>query len=94
MKEDVNVDITMGIPSAKEALQNTCLDGFNYAVESVVRSIKRASEAGMRNTCFNPSSRYGDFYNSVKKEFANKGYTFCPTGVIGGVWQDSEEICW
>jgi len=86
--------INMKIPSAKETLQNTPMEGYNYEVESVLKSIKKASEAGKRHTCFCPSYRYGDYYDSVKQAFLERGYRFSPTGVIGGVMQDSEEICW
>lgn len=78
--------------------------GFEKAVNSVMRAIEKASERGYRQTCFNPSvywytndsglETYIDFYDQTKKEFKKHGYTFKPTGYVGGVWQRTEEICW
>ena len=78
--------------------------GYKQAVESVMRAIERASEKGYRKTCFNPSAywyktEYGTetfmkFDDEVKEEFKKHGYTFKPTGYIGGVWQLTEDICW
>lgn len=82
----------MNIPSASEVWQNQNKDGFEKAVQSVVRSIQRASEQGYRKTCFNPSDNR--YYDAVKKEFLKNGYWFTPTGYIGGVWQRSENINW
>lgn len=78
--------------------------GYEKAVSSVMRAIEKASEKGYRDTCFNPSAywyttEYGtrtfmSFYDEVKEEFLKHGYTFKPTGFIGGVWQRTEQICW
>lgn len=78
--------------------------GYKKAVESVMRAIERASENGLRKTCFNPSAywyetEYGTrtfmkFDDEVKAEFKRYGYRFEPTGYIGGVWQRTENICW
>lgn len=78
--------------------------GYKQAVESVMRAIEKASQEGRRKTCFNPSAywyetEYGTrtfmrFDDEVKSEFKKHGYTFEPTGYIGGVWQRTENICW
>lgn len=78
--------------------------GYKKAVESVMRSIERASLQGKTKTCFNPSAywyktQYGvdtfiDFYDEVKEEFKKHGYRFEPTGYVGGVLQKTENICW
>lgn len=57
----------------------------------VMRQIETAKTAGRTRTCFSPSLPYRD---EVKKMFADKGYTFKPTGYCGGVWQLTEDICW
>lgn len=64
---------------------------FETAVNRVMRQIEYASEKGYRSTCFNPSCYW---YEDVKELFKKQGYTFKPTGYIGGVWQRTEEICW
>lgn len=78
--------------------------GYEKAVNSVMRAIERASEKGYRNACFNPSvywyqtetglATYIDFYCEVREEFKKHGYTFKPTGYVGGVWQRTEDIYW
>lgn len=65
---------------------------FEKACKSVMKKISEANEAGRRDTCFNPYPY--EQYDAVKAEFQKNGYTFKPTGRIGGVWQDSEQICW
>lgn len=57
-----------------------------------MKDIEKASAEGYRNTCFNPL--HYEVYDSVKTEFRKHGYEFRPTGVIGGVRQDTEQICW
>ena len=57
----------------------------------VMQSIERAASSGASTTCFSVHPRYAD---DVKKLFIKTGYTFKPTGYVGGVWQLSEDICW
>lgn len=81
------------IPTASSVLSQQNQDAFNKDVLSVLRAIEKASANGDRQTTFNPPSGYR-FYDAVKDEFLKKGYSFKPTGYIGGVWQHSERICW
>lgn len=37
---------------------------------------------------------FDDYAEEIKKKFVNAGYIIKPTGYIGGVWQDTEDICW
>jgi hypothetical protein len=60
-------------------------------VSSVVRAIEIATARGLTNTNFSVSYHYRD---EIKKMFLAKGYSFRPTGYIGGVWQQTENICW
>ena len=65
---------------------------FDKACAMVMRYIEKASSEGRRDTVFDP--RPVEMYDAVKDEFKKHGYTFKPTGFIGGVWQRSEQICW
>jgi len=65
---------------------------FEEACAYVMRYIEKASAAGLRDTVFDP--RPISMYDDVKAEFRKHGYTFKPTGVCGGVRQDTEQICW
>lgn len=67
-------------------------DDFDKACAYIMRRIENASAAGLRDTVFDP--RPITMYDAVKAEFRKHGYTFKPTGIIGGVRQDSEQICW
>jgi 6-phosphogluconate dehydrogenase len=58
---------------------------------SVMSCIERAIERGESRVCFSVALKYVD---DVKKLFVRLGYTFRPTGYVGGVWQRSEDICW
>jgi hypothetical protein len=60
-------------------------------VSSVMRAIEIATDRGLTSTCFSVSYHYRD---EIKKMFLAKGYSFRPTGYIGGVWQQTEHICW
>lgn len=80
------------IPTAADVWHSQNKDGFEKSINSVVRDIKRASDQGLRSTCFNPYDYR--FYDSVKAEFQKQGYYFTPTGYVGGVWQRSENINW
>lgn len=81
------------IISAKEVWNNQKnREEFDRCCESVMRKIQQASDRGLRDCCFSPS--VAAHYNAVKAEFEKFGYRFVPTGVIGGVRQDCEQICW
>jgi len=60
-------------------------------VFNVMRAIESAKERGFTSTCFSVAHQYKD---EIKKMFLVKGYSFRPTGYIGGVWQQTEHICW
>lgn len=83
----------MMIRTAKEVWDNQSnRNDFERCCESVMRAIDRASERGLRECVFNPP--IAEHYHATKTEFAKHGYTFHPTGYVGGVRQDSEQICW
>lgn len=84
---------TAAITPATKILENTPLDEFNKAVQKVMEDIRKASARGLRETCFNPTGG-SKYYFPVKEKFMKYGYRFHNTGVIGGVMQDTEEICW
>ena len=54
-------------------------------------AINKAIESGISDACFDVHYKYED---DIKKLFKNKGYSFKPTGYIGGVLQSTEKICW
>jgi len=37
---------------------------------------------------------FSDYKDEIKERFIAAGYKIKPTGYIGGVWQDSEDIMW
>ena len=44
--------------------------------------------------CDNYHYSFRDYRDEVKAAFVKAGYIIKPTGYIGGVWQNSEDICW
>lgn len=41
-----------------------------------------------------PFFHWDDYKDEVREIFIDAGYKIKPTGYIGGVWQDSEDIMW
>jgi len=70
--------------------------------------IKGAISRGMSSTCLTTTycylkedgtiggcnDRYVDCTYEIKQWLKSLGYRIQPTGYCGGVWQDSEDICW
>ena len=65
---------------------------FHKACENMMKKIEKAAYEGKLATVFDPYP-YG-FHNEVKAAFQDAGYAFRPVGMIGGVMQDAEDICW
>lgn len=60
-------------------------------IERLNKRIQQAKSNNQSHVCFNVDAKYE---NDIKELYTKKGYSFKPTGVIGGVWQLTEEICW
>lgn len=89
-------DLTSKIPTAAErkAKLNENEDyrkDLEKHIKYINENVERAVKQGRTHTCFND---YGVHEKVIKKMLLDRGYTFRPTGVVGGVWQLSEEICW
>lgn len=92
------------IPTAEDPKAQTQPEGYRRAVASVLRDIKKAKMQGRRDCAYYPPVyRYRDergeeqtisYYQSIKGEFLEKGYTFRAAGWCDGAWQQSERICW
>ena len=72
---------------------------LEYCIKYIMMYIERANEQGKRETCFTPTmgyvnGKYIDCEDELKQMFRAKGYGFKPTGIIGGVWQRTENIYW
>lgn len=80
------------IAPAKDVAASTPDAMVQKSISSVMAAIYRAKDRGLHDTCFAPS--YHEVYDTVKREFEKKGYWFEPTGLIGGVYQLTEQICW
>lgn len=72
-------------------------------IENINRRINESKEQGRTNTCWNISSYLYikgvhtfvcDIEYELKQLYKSKGYSFRPTGYIGGVYQLTENICW
>lgn len=69
---------------------------FKSLIERQDKSIERAANRGETHCCFFISgSIWEDEWESeMKNYYRNLGYTFRPIGVIGGVRQIGNYICW
>lgn len=83
----------MNIPTASDVWKNQENKGdFDRACDIVIREIEKAAEAGRRYAHFDP--RPVEQYDAVKAAFEQRGFSFRPTGYVGGVWQQTERVCW
>ena len=93
--------------TAAEAKRIAYENGKEKAIEKCKKwtksSICEAAERGLTNTCLaytsapievNGKIEYFNCEDEIKTWLRSLGYRFKPTGYCGGVWQDSEEICW
>jgi hypothetical protein len=69
----------------------TYIANMKKSIDNINDRIERAKKEGRTKTCFCPDHRYEE---ELKRLYASKGYSFSPTGYIGGVWQLTENICW
>ena len=61
----------------------------------VDRDIKNAAKNGRTHCCFYPyHTVYDCWVPEMKQHYVKLGFTFRPTGMVGGVIQDTIEICW
>ena len=64
-------------------------------IKSQNKSILRASENGCNSTCFSVHGTiYEGFEEEMVKYYKDLGYKIKPTGVVGGVMQETMDICW
>lgn len=80
------------IRPASEVAASQNMYHFDKACEDVMRVNENAASIGKRSCLFDP--RPTELYSVVKAEFRKNGYRFEPIGVLGGVRQDGEYICW
>lgn len=79
-------------PAAQICAETPVNADFYKACDNMMGKIEKAAAEGKLATLFDPYPR--GFHEDVKKAFLEAGYTFRPVGMIGGVMQDAEEICW
>lgn len=84
--------------TADEARKGTKTENnkeYHEFMAEIEKRIKYAMEDGHRSCCFGMRDcDLSDAKLQVKEEFERRGFTFRPTGVIGGVYQHTQEICW
>ena len=61
----------------------------------VDRDILSSAKKGRNHCCFYPyHTVYDCWVDEMMTHYKRLGYTFKPTGCVGGVPQDTIEICW
>lgn len=82
------------IPSAEETRKTTAeSEELKRKIAEINKRIQNAKEHGERR-CYFCCAWCDDLDHVLREMYAAKGYRFCPTGYIGGVWQSTTDICW
>lgn len=77
--------------AAKENQRKVC---FNATIWKNERT-GEVSTKYCRDHCDNGYAyKFSDYAEEIKKNFLRAGYIIKPTGYLGGIWQNTEEICW
>ena len=91
---------------SKKEISETPQEENDEIKNNVVNSIIEKAKQGKNSFCFGITDgeqtyriKINGEYKSialpeVKEHFKAKGFTFKPTGVINGVYQMTEDICW
>ncbi len=90
-----NQDILELIPSMqqtrKELSQNEIYrKELKKQIDNMNKRIEYAKNKGYSSTCW----CVYEHEHQIRAMYKEKGYTFKPTGYVGGVWQETEDICW
>ncbi len=97
MDNQTKVEFLSEIPSA-QVIRVETQEGENYkkailkAITNLNERINRAKNNGLTDTCFGGFPYKYEY--ELKRLYKEKGYWFKPTGIIGGVYQTTEQICW
>ena len=95
MEQETKTLLLGAIPSAQSVRKETqenekYKETMMKLIKSINGQIERAKEKGLTDTCF---TCY-EYVDDIKKLYREQGYSFKPTGIIGGVYQSTEQICW
>lgn len=86
--------------TVNEAREIANKNGFEEKVQKKIEDleerIRRASANGFTSVCAfgNLDHNKSDVDLEVKRRFQKQGFHFKRTGMVGGVPQDTEDICW
>ncbi len=78
-----------------DEMKNKRQERLDKMYDEVNDRIKTALEHD-RSYAYFPCDKVNDkdIYDEVRAKYEAAGYIIKPTGVIGGVWQLTEDICW
>lgn len=78
--------------AAQVRAETTKSNEFEAACAKVMADIEKARAEGRYHTLFTPSHYH--LAEDLKSEFRRHGYEFRPVGMVAGVYQDDQYICW
>ena len=95
-KQEIQQQLLNDIPSASDSRfkvdQNEFYKtGMKKSVDSQNQRIQQAIANGLSFASF---YAYPEYEYDLKQMYLKKGYSFRPVGIIGGVRQEGEYICW
>ena len=78
-----------------DEMRNERQERIDAMCDRVNESIKNAL-THHRSYAYFPCDKvaHKDIYDEVRVKYEKAGYVIKPTGVIAGVWQLTEDICW
>lgn len=85
----------MGPMPITDEMKNAKQERLEKMYDKVNDKIKNALDRG-RSCAYFPCDKVNDkdIYDEVRAKYEAEGYIIRPTGVIAGVWQLTEDICW
>ena len=91
------IDLLKHIPDSNEVRKETQENELYQkemieVIKSINNLIDRAKKEGRTDTVW--GGHCHKYEDELKRLYKDKGYRFKPTGVIGGVYQTTEQICW
>lgn len=78
---------------AREGKHDCCFHAIAYCHKESGMVYGQRQE-GWKNSDYEFKYAFCDYEDEVREKFRAAGYIVRPTGYIGGVWQQTEDICW
>lgn len=79
---------------AAEGNNKTCFDASVYYHKPTGKIFASLPKEFKRNEWEFRKYHFDDYAHEVRRRFQNAGYIVKPTGFVGGIWQNTDDIIW